>query len=63
MDILFCLISLSTIAGNRYIFVLVDDYSRFMWFYLLKEKRNSITYFKKFNIIVEKETNNLICVF
>ncbi|KAJ9566346.1 LOW QUALITY PROTEIN: hypothetical protein OSB04_002312 [Centaurea solstitialis] len=53
-------ISPSTIAGNRYVFVLIDDYSRFMWSYLMKE--NAITYFKKFKTMVEKETDNSIKV-
>jgi len=55
-------ISPSTIAGNRYIFVLIDDYSRFMWCYLMKEKSDAITYFKKFKAMVEKETDNAIKV-
>ena len=33
-------ISPSTIAKNKYIFILIDDYSWFMWSYLLKEKKN-----------------------
>lgn len=28
----------STSAGNRYILVLIDDFSRYMWIALLKEK-------------------------
>ncbi|KAJ9551622.1 hypothetical protein OSB04_015667 [Centaurea solstitialis] len=56
-------ISPATIAGNRYIFVLIDDYSRFMWCYLMKEKSDAITYFRKFKVRVESETNNSIRVF
>ena len=29
----------STLAGNRYIFVIIDDHSRYMWTILLKQKK------------------------
>ena len=46
----------STPARNRYIFVLVDDHSRYMWSILLKDKGEAFNKFKKFKEIVEKET-------
>lgn len=46
----------STPAKNRYIFILVDDHSRYMWSVLLKEKGEAFEKFKKLKAIVEKET-------
>ncbi|CAN6812173.1 unnamed protein product [Brassica oleracea] len=43
-------------SDNRYIFVLVDDHSRYMWSILLKDKGEAFNKFKKFREIVEKET-------
>jgi len=45
-----------TAAQNRYIFVLIDDHSRYMWTVLLKEKSQSFDKFKKFKALVEEET-------
>lgn len=44
----------STQAGKSYIFVLIDDYSRYMWTILLKDKSEAITKFKKLKILTEK---------
>lgn len=46
----------STSGGNRYIFVLIDDYSRYMWSALLKEKSDVFEKFKNFKAMVEQET-------
>lgn len=46
----------STMAQNRYVFVLIDDYSRYMWSLLLKEKSEAFSRFKKFKAAVEHET-------
>ena len=42
-----------TSAGNKYFFLLVDDYSRVMWVYLLKNKNEALDAFKKFRAKVE----------
>ena len=42
-----------TPSGNKYIFLLVDDYSRAMWVYLLKSKDETFDAFKKFRALVE----------
>ena len=52
-----------TPGGNRYIFLLVDDYSRFMWFYLLKNKSDAFEAFKKFRVLVEKNSEKGITTF
>ncbi|KAD4177952.1 hypothetical protein E3N88_26543 [Mikania micrantha] len=43
-------------GGNRYIFLIVDDFSRYMWVYLLKTKDEALSKFKIFKTEVEKET-------
>lgn len=56
-------ISPPTPAGNRYILLMVDDYSRVMWTYLLKTKDESFQVFKDFREKVETETDEKIKVF
>ncbi|KAG7578131.1 Zinc finger CCHC-type [Arabidopsis thaliana x Arabidopsis arenosa] len=53
----------TTAAQNRYIFVLIDDYSRYMWTLLLKEKSDAFERFKRFKALVEQETGNSIKTF
>lgn len=53
-------ISPPTAGKNRYIFVLIDDYSRYMWSILLKEKSEAFEKFKIFKSMVEKETKETI---
>lgn len=53
----------TTQAGNKYFFLLVDDYSRKMWVYMLKEKSEAFEVFKKFRSMVEKESGCEIKVF
>lgn len=55
-------ISPPTPAGNRYFFVLVDDFSRVMWIYLLQTKDQTLGMFKKFRAMVEAETGERIRV-
>lgn len=43
----------ATSAGNKYFFLLVDDYSRVMWVYMLKNKSEAFCAFKKFRAQVE----------
>ncbi|KAG7557329.1 Zinc finger CCHC-type superfamily [Arabidopsis suecica] len=53
----------STVARNRYVFVLIDDHSRYMWSILLKEKSEAFEKFKKFKVLVEQETGTSIKTF
>lgn len=46
-------ISPETPGGNKYFFLLVDDYSRFMWVYMLKRKDEALKAFKIFKAQVE----------
>lgn len=49
-----------TAGKNRYIFVLIDDHSRYMWSILLKEKGEAFEKFKRFKQIVEHEAGTSI---
>ncbi|KAG7599586.1 Reverse transcriptase RNA-dependent DNA polymerase [Arabidopsis suecica] len=53
----------STTARNRYVFVLIDDHSMYMWSILLKEKSETFEKFKKFKMLVEQETGTSIKTF
>ena len=52
-----------THEGNRYFLLFVDDYSRKMWVYLLKEKSGAFEMFKKFKAMVETGTERSIKIF
>lgn len=49
----------STTAGNKYVFLLVDDFSRVMWIYLLKNKFEVFEAFKKFRALVETQDRKI----
>lgn len=49
-----------TPRGNRYMFLLVDDYSRAMWVFMLKTKDQALDAFKNFKALVEKKANDTI---
>lgn len=53
----------STPGGNKYIFVLIDDYSRVMWTYLLKNKSEAFGAFKRFCALVENSPGKKIMTF
>nr|GEU54259.1 zinc finger, CCHC-type [Tanacetum cinerariifolium] len=51
-----------TPTGNRYFMLLVDDYSRVMWVYLLKAKDEALEVFKNFRKKVKTETEEKVKV-
>lgn len=51
------------LQANRYFFLLVDDFSKKMWVYMLKEKKDAFEAFKKFKALVENETSEKIKTF
>lgn len=53
----------STMAGNKYVFVLIDDYSRYTWVFLMKNKGDAFGVFKNFKTMVESEVGRKIKVF
>ncbi|GJW27479.1 ribonuclease H-like domain, reverse transcriptase, RNA-dependent DNA polymerase [Tanacetum coccineum] len=44
-----------TPSGKKYIFLLVDDYSRYMWAYFLKSKDQAFDTFKEYKKSIENE--------
>ncbi|CAM8944369.1 unnamed protein product [Rhodiola kirilowii] len=53
----------STPSHKRYIFVIIDDYSRYMWTILLKEKSEAFDKFKAFKKLAEQETGAVVKTF
>lgn len=52
-----------TASGYRYFFLIVDDYSRFMWVYFFKSKDEALKFFKIFRTQIERETGKQIKMF
>nr|GEY71961.1 zinc finger, CCHC-type [Tanacetum cinerariifolium] len=48
-------ITLPTPSGKKYIFLIVDDYSRYMWVYFLSTKDQAFDTFKEYKSTIEKE--------
>lgn len=48
----------NSIGGSRYFLTFIDDYSRKMWIYFLKEKSQVFETFKVFKAYVEKESGH-----
>ena len=46
----------ASLGGSRYYITFIDDSSRKIWFYFLKNKSNVFETFKKWKAIVEIET-------
>lgn len=53
----------STMGGNKYIFVVIDDHSRYMWISLLKEKGEAFEKFQRLRVTIEQETGERIATF
>lgn len=53
----------STSSGNKYIFAVIDDYTRYMWTILLKEKSEAFSKFTKLRDLIEIETGEKIQTF
>ena len=53
----------STAAKKRYIFVLIDDHTRYMWSFLLKEKSEAFEKFRDCNALVKQESGANIKTF
>ena len=47
-----------TCAGNKYFLLLVDDFSRMMWVYVIKAKNEAFATFKSFKALVENQTEH-----
>lgn len=57
------LITPSTAGRNRYVFVLIDDHSRYMWTILMEEKSQAFSKFKRFKAVFEQESGTTIKTF
>ncbi|CAL1397608.1 unnamed protein product [Linum trigynum] len=50
-------------GGKRYIFTLIDDFSRKLWVFFLAAKSEALDSFKKFKALIEKETGlPIVCL-
>ena len=47
-----------SLGGNRYFITFIDDFSRKLWVYILKEKSAAFTTFKNFKALVEAESGH-----
>ena len=54
------LMNTSSISRNMYFLLFVDDFSRKMWVYFLKQKSDAFPVFQQFKALVEKESGSSI---
>lgn len=59
---LFGPISPEITSRNKYFFLLVDDFSWFVWVYFLKSKDEALKAFKKFRALVAKGSERKVKV-
>ena len=52
---LFGLTKIKSLGENRFVFILVDDFSRITWVFFLEHKDQALSYFNIFQKRVEKE--------
>ena len=53
----------NTPTGNMYIFVVIDDHTRYMWTMLLQKKSEAFSKFKRLKVLVEREMGKKIRTF
>jgi hypothetical protein len=46
------------LGGNRYFITFIDDFSRKLWVYFLKEKSAALTVFKNFKTLAENQSGH-----
>lgn len=44
-----------SLAGNRYFFLLVDNYNKWCWVYMLKNKSEAFENLQRFHVLVERQ--------
>lgn len=50
----------TTMAGNRYFALIVDDFSRWMWVFMIKTKDQALDVFTKFKLLAENTAGRRI---
>ena len=50
----------SSVNGMYYMMIFIDDYSRYVWVYFMKEKSETLAKFKEFKLMVESEVGSKI---
>ena len=53
--------AIESIGGNKYILVIVDDFSWFNWVYFLKQKLEATPQLKEFIKQIELQLRKLVC--
>lgn len=53
-----CLFDTLSLGGNKYFVSFVDEYSRMTWIFLIKTKDEVSNVFKKFKVMIEKQSEN-----
>ena len=48
----------SSLSGGQYFLTFIDDYSRYIWIYILKHKSEVFAHFKEWKAMVEKSTGH-----
>jgi hypothetical protein len=49
-----------TIGGSKYFIPFVDEHTRMLWLYTINLKSEALEVFKRFRVLVEKESEKLI---
>ena len=52
-----------SVQGFRFYVIFIDNFSRFCWFYPLKQKSEVFTIFKRFQLLAENQLNQKIKIF
>ena len=51
-----------SLGGNSYFVPFIDEFTRKMWIYLIKQKSEVFNIFKKFKLLSEKQSDKVIKV-
>jgi len=51
----------ASVSGLKYMVTFIDDFSKFVWVYFMKEKSETFSRFKEFKEVAEAEINKRIC--
>lgn len=57
---MFGLVNIKSLGGDSYFVTFIDDASRKVWAYLMKNKGEVFGTFQKFHVVVERESNNFL---